>query len=310
MNKNVFIAIIIILIIGTGTYAWFIKHKSVNQITNNTATSSNQMATSTNQTATSSNQVATSSNAVEYVNTQYGFRFVLPEDWKGYSIVASTWEGYAIGPNGDVPSERGPEISIRNPKWTQKKPYQDIPIMIFTLAQWDETQRDKFHIGAAPINPLKLNFNARYVFALPARYNYAFPAGFEEVDKIISGHPLKPLEPVSFNSLPANDQILLCAGVPNGSTEQVTETTRLFVNLPKDIYPDKDHNLQFKTLSGNATSTWISNAGTYGEAFQSTSDCWSYFYEMDGHGELGLTAKSAVKGQPDYGAKFIIGSNQ
>ncbi|MDD2756827.1 MAG: hypothetical protein PHS80_15045, partial [Methanothrix sp.] len=62
---------------------------------------------------------------------------------------------------------------------------------IFTLAQWDDLLAEKFHIGAAPIGPSELGRNADYVFALPARYNYAFPTGYEEVDQIIQGKPLK-----------------------------------------------------------------------------------------------------------------------
>jgi hypothetical protein len=52
-------------------------------------------------------------------------------------------------------------------------------------------QKDEFHIGAAPINPSELGRNATYVFALPARYNYAFPTGYEEVDEILKGNPLR-----------------------------------------------------------------------------------------------------------------------
>lgn len=127
---------------------------------------------------------------IEYSNGQYGFSFYLPQDWKAYSVVAGAWEGDAVGPQGNVPVERGPLISIKNPKWTAQNPYQDIPIMIFTLAQWDSLQRDQFHIGAAPINPSELGRNSRYVFALPARYNYAFPAGWEEVQNILNNRPL------------------------------------------------------------------------------------------------------------------------
>ena len=35
------------------------------------------------------------------------------------------------------------------------------------------------------MNPIELGRNSDYVFALPARYNYAFPEGYEEVDDII-----------------------------------------------------------------------------------------------------------------------------
>lgn len=128
---------------------------------------------------------------VVYKNSQYGFNFSLPESWKGYSIVDDVWNGYAVGPQGDVPSEKGPVISIRSPLWTTAKPRQDIPVMIFTVSQWDNLQQEKFHIGAAPIGPSELGRNSKYVFALPARYNYAFPTGYEEVDTILQGKPLQ-----------------------------------------------------------------------------------------------------------------------
>ena len=122
---------------------------------------------------------------VAYTDSQYGFNFALPEDWAGYSIVTSEWEGYGTGP-----IEHGPLLSIRNPKWLPQNPRQDIPIMVFTLAQWSSLQRNQFHIGAAPINPTELGRTTQYVFALPARYNFAFPTGWEEVQAILDGHPL------------------------------------------------------------------------------------------------------------------------
>lgn len=246
-----------------------------------------------------------SANSIEYQNTQYGFSFSLPKSWEGYSIIISKWEGYAyVDPQGDVMIEQGPLISIRHPQWTSQNPRQDIPIMVFTLTQWDSLLRDKFHIGAAPVNPTRLGFNADYVFALPARYNFAFPTGYEEVENILQNNPLQPLP--SSNAISNDGKILLCGGIPNGSTQNITETTRLFINIPKDVYPDKEHNLQFKTVSGNATAGWISNAGPYGEAFETTSDCWSYYYEFDGNGEVDLTVKGATKSIPDYFVRFIV----
>ena len=129
---------------------------------------------------------------IQYQNEQYGFSFSLPESWKGYSIVTGSWEGYSVGPEGNVPFTQGPMLSIRHPLWTAANPRQDIPIMIFTLSQWDDLRQDKFHIGAAPIGPSELGRNSRYVFALPARYNYAFPAGYEEVEAILQSNPLHP----------------------------------------------------------------------------------------------------------------------
>jgi hypothetical protein len=132
-----------------------------------------------------------STPTIEYRNKQYGFCFALPESWKGYSIVMDEWSGFNnSGPQGYQVVEHGPLISIRHPLWTKENPRQDIPIMVFTRAQWDSLEKDDFHIGAAPIGPSELGRNRTYVFALPARYNFAFPTGFEEVDQIIQSKPL------------------------------------------------------------------------------------------------------------------------
>ena len=66
--------------------------------------------------------------------------------------------------------------------------------MIFTTAQWKSLQQEEFHIGAAPVGPRELGRNTKYVFGLPARYNFAFPTGYEEVENILKGDPLQPIE--------------------------------------------------------------------------------------------------------------------
>lgn len=70
---------------------------------------------------------------------KYGFRFSLPESWRGYSIAVSDWgggDGRSYGPGDPAPPiVNGPLISIRHPLWTEADPRQDIPIMIFTKAQ-------------------------------------------------------------------------------------------------------------------------------------------------------------------------------
>jgi hypothetical protein len=131
---------------------------------------------------------------LEYRNTEYDFSFSLPMSWQGYSIVVSTWEGFPNDTNGGGSSGSpvyGPEILIRHPLWTSMNPRQDIPIMVFTIAQWDLVQQEELTVGAAPIGPSELGRNAEYVFALPARYDYAFPTGYEEVEKILEGKPLQ-----------------------------------------------------------------------------------------------------------------------
>lgn len=137
----------------------------------------------------STNSPTPGSNSILYKNAVYGFNFTLPTSWQGYSIIAGDWSGSDIATGKTT--ETGPMISIRHPLWTSQKPRQDIPIMIFTPDQWNLLQQEKFHIGAAPIGPSKLGQNSRYVFALPARYNYAFPTGYEEVEKILKDHPLQ-----------------------------------------------------------------------------------------------------------------------
>jgi hypothetical protein len=128
---------------------------------------------------------------IEYRNAQYGFCFSLPQGWHGYSIVVGQWEGHTNGSQGDIVVQRGPIISIRHPQWTRGNPRQDIPIMVFTRAQWRSIQRDEFHVSAAPIGPSELGRNPRYVFALPPRFDFAFPTGYEEVEQIVSSKPLR-----------------------------------------------------------------------------------------------------------------------
>lgn len=139
----------------------------------------------------SSENIQTQATSTEYKNTDYGFAVALPLSWKGYSVVSDTWKGYSLDkPQGATPDETGPLLSLRNPLWATSSPRQDIPIMVFTLAQWKLLTENKIHIGAAPINPSELSRNEKYVFALPARYNFAYPLGYEEVEAILQTKPL------------------------------------------------------------------------------------------------------------------------
>lgn len=128
---------------------------------------------------------ADNSNPV-YVNQQYGFRFDLPADWKDYKVLTEQWQGTT---QTEPPRrEQGPKIILRDPRWSEASPRQDIPIMVFTLAQWNEN----LIVSAAPIGPSELGRNSRYVFALPPRYNFAFPDGYQEVEAILKNKPLHP----------------------------------------------------------------------------------------------------------------------
>jgi len=129
---------------------------------------------------------------VQYKNVEYGFVFDLPDNWRGYSIVTGTWSGLDVSDNEQM-RVTGPMVSIRSPLWTEEIPRQDIPILIVVSEQWNKLLADKLYIGAAPINPSELGRNDNYVFALPARYNFAFPEGFEEVDEILKANSLRGL---------------------------------------------------------------------------------------------------------------------
>jgi len=187
-------ALVLTLVVGCSSLTNPVNPPSTGQNQQETGTSGQQ---NTDGNTPNSPSLTTGSSLV-YQNTQYGFSFALPESWKGYSIVGSQWEGLSPGgQSGEKVVETGPLISIRDPRWTNQTQRQDIPIMVFTLAQWNSLQQGVFHIGAAPIGPSELGRNNTYVFALPARYNFAFPAGYEEVEKILANNPLQTTPPTS-----------------------------------------------------------------------------------------------------------------
>ena len=132
-----------------------------------------------------------STNSVIYQNNQYGFSIVLPDSWTGYSVLNSQWQGRDVA-TGKVTAS-GPMITLRHPLWTTAQPREDMPMMIFTPAQWSLIQSEKMAVSAAPIPPSVLGQNSKYVITLPARYNYDYKTGWEEVDQLV--HTLKAFEP-------------------------------------------------------------------------------------------------------------------
>ncbi|MEH7248607.1 hypothetical protein V7114_17670 [Neobacillus niacini] len=129
-------------------------------------------------------------DTILYENTEYGFTFSLPKSWSDYQIVSESWEGISTNQNALI--ENGQILLIRHPEWKEEKRKQDIPIMIFTQNQWASLGKEEFHIGAAPVGPTILGQNNKYVFALPARYNFAFLEGYEEIETILENNPLQP----------------------------------------------------------------------------------------------------------------------
>ncbi|MGD0977255.1 MAG: hypothetical protein ABR875_03110 [Minisyncoccia bacterium] len=123
------------------------------------------------------------SGLVLYQNNQYGFGMILPGDWNGFSIISDTWTGYVL-PDSQM-TETGPKIIIRHPGWTAGAPYEDLPVLVFTPDEWSQVLREQLSVSAAPIPPSILGQNTKYVFALPARYNYDYRTGWQELDSAI-----------------------------------------------------------------------------------------------------------------------------
>jgi hypothetical protein len=129
-------------------------------------------------------------DAIVYRNTKYGFAFSLPQGWKGYTIVMDSWEA-SDAQKGVV--ERGPIVSIRHPDWTKENPRQDIPIMVFTLRQWDSVEHSDFFMNGAAVRPSELGRNRKYAFALPPRFDDSDLAGLKEVEEILQRGSLRPI---------------------------------------------------------------------------------------------------------------------
>ena len=127
---------------------------------------------------------------IVYRNVQYGFCLTLPGSWKGYSVINEHWSGTPVS-DAKRPIIEGPNLRIRNPNWTEEKPYEDIPIMVFTSAQWKLAGNEDYSFSAAPIGPGEIARNAKYVFALPARYDFDMAIGFREVDDLIHQQALQ-----------------------------------------------------------------------------------------------------------------------
>jgi len=119
-----------------------------------------------------------------YRNARFGFCLALPAEWVGFKVLTDRW-------SGDGNGESGPKLIVRNPRWTQEKPYQDIPILVFTLAQWRAIENGEFNVSAAPIGPGELGRTRKHVFALPPRF-----AGFD--DAIGTDEVLQLLKQKSF----------------------------------------------------------------------------------------------------------------
>lgn len=184
MNKNKTITtflIIVIIILATIIYFQYFRNKDVPVITEPTSTSTDITATT-----------STSNTSVIYTNNDFGFTFSLPDSWKEFSVVKTSWEGNPVAATGTKRS--GPKLLIRNPAWTSKVPYEDIPVLVFTLADWQSYIAGDYAVSAAPIAATELGRNNQFVFALPPRWDFDYSTGYTEAEKIVESKPLKTFD--------------------------------------------------------------------------------------------------------------------
>ncbi|MHB1421025.1 MAG: M56 family metallopeptidase [Bacillota bacterium] len=246
---------------------------------------------------------------IVYRNTEYGFSFSLPASWKSYTIITDKWEGLPLG--GDKVVESGPMISIRHPEWTLQNQRQDIPIMIFTLDQWNSLQQEKFHIGAAPIGPSELGRNASYVFALPARYNYAFPTGYEEVEQILNNKPLQALDSTVLEQPGGKNTAAILADyfpLSKGSTWDYEGTGNEYAAFTREVL----------FTEGDLAQIMDSNGGTVtSRVIQTTSNAiLEIFSQAESYDRINMLhekaneQKTIFKSPLDVGTKWNEGNSQ
>jgi len=77
-------------------------------------------------------------------------------------------------------------ITLRHPRWQASAPYQDIPILVFTPAQWDALHHGGLwpSLFAGGIMD-EIWHNRKYVFAMSSRYNWGELNGTREVGGIV-----------------------------------------------------------------------------------------------------------------------------
>lgn len=126
---------------------------------------------------------------VRYHDARYGFTFFLPASWQGYSVTVQQLEDekYSSVEDRQVIVGRTPMITLRYPQWEAGAPYQDIPILVFTRAQWDALHRGELWPSVLAGGVMyELWHNQGFVFAISSRYNADDAVrGWKEVAEII-----------------------------------------------------------------------------------------------------------------------------
>jgi hypothetical protein len=99
----------------------------------------------------------------------------LPASWRGYSVSIQQLEDETYSPAEDKQIIVGhtPMITLRHPRWQASAPYQDIPILVFTRAQWDALHHGKLWPSLfAGGTTDELWHSQEYVFGMSSRYAF------------------------------------------------------------------------------------------------------------------------------------------
>lgn len=106
-------------------------------------------------------------------------------------------------------------------------------------------------------------------------------------------------------------RLVACGSIANGASLPVVQTSRLFLFLPKDYFP----NIKLKITSHGATAGWISNAGAYGyaQSARAKPGCWSYYLDFElspgnrtSTGSVDIGSTSALKTLSNYLIHFTV----
>lgn len=236
-----------------------------------------------------------------YTNTEYGLRVALPVSWQGYTVLLGTREIRNVSTNALVAS--APTISIRDPLWTAQIPRQDIPIDVYTLPQWTNIIAGKYSVSATPISPSELARNSKYVFALPARYKYAFPEGFQEVEQIIADKPITAFEPNSNTNNPPT--ILPYSSGVNG-TVLLGPTCPVIRNPPDPACADRGYATTINVRRDGSNSVFATGKSDASGVFKFSLPPGAYTISATGGTMLPRCSDVSVTVSPNIYTKTTI----
>jgi hypothetical protein len=103
------------------------------------------------------------------------------------------------------------------------------------------------------------------------------------------------------------ERLKICESIPNGTIQEVSETTRLFINLPEDIYPFENREFTFNGATAGIITSGEGLPPQNGSLEEFVKNkCATHYYEFNGNGTVDLKVKSAVSGVLDYVIHFRV----